>query len=112
MKQTEKVSIGGYSFILERDAYERLNGYIEDIRATYSSNTYASEIMGDIEQRIAELFIEKGGKAGIVDSRDRKQTGQTRETHTGRTRAMPGKPLQGGCTGTSTAEYWAGSAAA
>lgn len=67
MKQTEKVSIGGYSFILERDAYERLNGYIEDIRATYSSNTYASEIMGDIEQRIAELFIEKGGKAGIVD---------------------------------------------
>ena len=27
MKQTEKVSIGGYSFILERDAYERLNGY-------------------------------------------------------------------------------------
>lgn len=67
MKQTEKVSIGGYSFTLERDAYERLNGYLEDIRSTYESNSYAAEITSDIEQRIAELFIEKGGKDGIVD---------------------------------------------
>ncbi len=66
MKQTEKVSIGGYSFILERDAYERLNGYIEDIRNTYCENCYASEIMSDIEQRIAELFIENGGKDSVV----------------------------------------------
>lgn len=66
MKQTEKVNIGGYSFTLERDAYERLNGYIEDIRNTYCENSYASEIMSDIEQRIAELFIEKGGKDNVV----------------------------------------------
>lgn len=66
MKQTEKVNIGGYSFTLERDAYERLNGYIEDIRNTYCENSYASEIMSDIEQRIAELFIEKGGKDSVV----------------------------------------------
>lgn len=66
MKQTEKVSIGGYSFILERDAYERLNGYIEDVRSTYQDNSYAPEILSDIEQRIAELFIEKGGKECIV----------------------------------------------
>lgn len=67
MKPTEKVNIGGYSFTLERDAYERLNGYIEDIRTTYSDSTYVAEIQSDIEQRIAELFIEKGGKNGIVD---------------------------------------------
>lgn len=66
MKQTEKVSIGGYSFILERDAYERLNGYIEDIRSTYRGNSYSAEILSDIEQRIAELFIEKGGKDSVV----------------------------------------------
>lgn len=67
MKQTERVSIGGYSFTLERDAYERLNGYIEDIRTTYHDNSYATEIQSDIEQRIAEILIEKGGKDGIVD---------------------------------------------
>ena len=66
MKYTEKVNIGGYSFTLERDAYERLNGYLEDIRSTYRENSYASEILSDIEQRIAELFIEKGGKENIV----------------------------------------------
>ena len=66
MKYTEKVNIGGYSFTLERDAYERLNGYLEDIRSTYRENSYASEILSDIEQRIAELFIEKGGKESIV----------------------------------------------
>lgn len=66
MKQTEKVSVGGFPFTLERDAYERLNGYIEDVRSTYEKNSYAAEIMSDIEQRIAELFIEKGGKNSVV----------------------------------------------
>lgn len=67
MKQTEKVSIGGYPFTLERDAYERLNGYIEDIRNTYRDNAYVNEITADIEQRIAELFMERCGKDRIVD---------------------------------------------
>lgn len=69
MKQTEKVSIGGYQFTLERDAYERLNGYIEDIRNTYRDNEYVNEITADIEQRIAELFMERCGKGHIVDYR-------------------------------------------
>lgn len=65
MKQTEKVSIGGYSFILERDAYERLNGYIEDIRSTYRGNSYSAEILSDIEQRIANCSSKKAERTAL-----------------------------------------------
>ena len=49
MKEVLKVSISGVSFALESDAHE-----------------YLEEIIADIEERIAELLLEKGGKAGTV----------------------------------------------
>lgn len=68
MKQTEKVSIGGYSFTIENDAYAKLEKYLEDIRHTYSDDKYAEEIVTAIEERIAELLQERAGKDGITDS--------------------------------------------
>lgn len=67
MKQTEKVNIGGFAFTIEQDAYEILDRYLSDIGNAYGSDSCAGEIMADIEERIAELLMEKCGRDKVVD---------------------------------------------
>lgn len=51
------VGIGRSSFIIEEDAYQRLDLYLERFRNKMDSRD-AGEVMEDVEQRIAELFYE------------------------------------------------------
>lgn len=65
MKDVINASIGGRSFNIENDAYDRLNLYLKDFEAVLSTmsdvsdNGQTKEIMSDIEDRIAELLLER-----------------------------------------------------
>jgi len=57
MKKVMHVGIGRSSFIIEEDAYQRLDLYLERFRNKMDSRD-AGEVLEDVEQRIAELFYE------------------------------------------------------
>lgn len=56
MKKTVKINVGGVVFHVDDDAFVILNGYIEKIKARFSTDREGSEIITDIENRIAELL--------------------------------------------------------
>lgn len=56
MKVTVNINLGGYAFHIDEDAYERLRNYLKNIERELSVEDSASEIITDIEGRIAELF--------------------------------------------------------
>lgn len=56
MKETINANIGGVVFTLDRDAYDRLTIYLNDLRRSISTDT--DEVMGDIEIRLAEILQE------------------------------------------------------
>ena len=56
MKETINANIGGVVFTLDRDAYDRLTIYLNDLRRRISSDT--EEVMSDIETRLAEILRE------------------------------------------------------
>ena len=56
MKKVMNVGIGGFSFIIDEDAYYRLDSYLNRFKSGLASGREASEVMSDVEQRIAELF--------------------------------------------------------
>jgi len=66
MKQTQSINLGGYSFIIEVDALEKLEQYLAKVRE-HSASDVADELVSDIEERVAELFIERCGKGSVVD---------------------------------------------
>ena len=59
MKTTEKISLGGFAFVVESDAYEALESYLSEIRECFRNDNSADEIVEDIEVRIAEILKEK-----------------------------------------------------
>lgn len=65
MKETEQVGIGGYAFILEKDASESMRQYINQLEAHYLNQEGGKEIMEGIEERAAELLLEKA-RGGVV----------------------------------------------
>lgn len=68
MKQTYKVNIGGFAFSLEEEAYSKCSEYIDSLTRFYENEEDGQEIVDSIEQRIAELLIEKCGKDSIVNA--------------------------------------------
>lgn len=62
MKQTEKFSIGGYAFILEKEAVAEVESYINDMGSYYSN----PEVIDGIEERMAELLRERTPEGGVV----------------------------------------------
>lgn len=70
MKEVLKVSIARVSFTLERDAYRDLEHYLNNLRNYYKAETGKEEILEDIEERVAELIIERGGKDRVVTLED------------------------------------------
>ena len=59
MTQTEQVSIGGYAFTLEKAAAEALEAYLKELEAHYLPQQGGKEIMEGIEERVAELLLDK-----------------------------------------------------
>ena len=59
MKKNISINISGIIFHIEEDGYERLKEYLESINKYFSSFDGSSEIIADIESRIAEIFLSK-----------------------------------------------------
>lgn len=66
MKETRQLSIGGYAFVLEVDAAEELRRYMDAMEKHYLPQEGGKEIMEGIEERIAELLLDK--HASVVNS--------------------------------------------
>lgn len=56
MKKTRNIGIGGKSFIIDEDAYDRLKAYLDSFRSRLTDEQ-GSEVMDDIETRIAEILL-------------------------------------------------------
>ena len=54
MNKTISINISGLSFIIEEDAYLKLQDYIEQIRKHCGSDTDVEEVISDIESVVAE----------------------------------------------------------
>ena len=69
MNKTVSISLAGFSFIIEEQAYEKLNAYLQALRNSLEKDE-ADEVMYDIEIRIAEIFRENLDKREVVNSDD------------------------------------------
>lgn len=58
------ISLQGVSFIIENNAFELLEQYLNELRQYYGAGE--AEVVNDIEERIAELLIERGCKSSTV----------------------------------------------
>ncbi len=67
MKTTENISLAGFAFTIETDAYAELGTYLTDIRDAFKNDSNADEITSDIEERIAEILREKCISGMVVD---------------------------------------------
>lgn len=56
MKKVLNVGIGGRSFTIDEDAYQKLDAYLEKFRQKTQMGYQTKEVMDDLEMRIAELF--------------------------------------------------------
>jgi phage shock protein PspC (stress-responsive transcriptional regulator) len=59
MKITVSINLGGYSFNIDEDAYSELKRYLKNLELHFAGEESSSEILSDIETRIAELFRTK-----------------------------------------------------
>ncbi len=59
MKITVSINIGGYSFNIDEDAYAELKRYLKNLELHFAGEESSTEILSDIETRIAELFRTK-----------------------------------------------------
>jgi phage shock protein PspC (stress-responsive transcriptional regulator)/uncharacterized protein YlzI (FlbEa/FlbD family) len=68
MKKNISINIGGIIFHIEEDSYDRLNSYLSTINRYFESFDDSKEIIDDIENRIAEIFLSKlnDGKQVII----------------------------------------------
>jgi phage shock protein PspC (stress-responsive transcriptional regulator) len=59
MKITVSVNLGGYSFNIDEDAYTELKSYLKNLELHFAGEESSSEIISDIETRMAEIFRTK-----------------------------------------------------
>jgi phage shock protein PspC (stress-responsive transcriptional regulator) len=59
MKKNISINISGIIFHIEEDGYETLRKYLDSVNKYFSSFEDNSEILADIEGRIAEIFLSK-----------------------------------------------------
>src|SRR5687768_4401743 len=59
MKKNISINISGIIFHIEEDGYEPLKKYLDSINKYFSTFEDSSEILADIESRIAEIFLSK-----------------------------------------------------
>ncbi|MEN8247464.1 MAG: PspC domain-containing protein [Bacteroidota bacterium] len=66
MKKNISINISGIIFHIEEDGYEKLKEYLESINKYFSTFDGSTEIIADIESRIAEIFLSKLGEENQV----------------------------------------------
>ncbi|MCA6417165.1 MAG: PspC domain-containing protein [Cytophagales bacterium] len=59
MKKNISINISGIIFHIEEDGYESLRKYLDSINRYFGSFEDSSEILADIESRIAEIFLSR-----------------------------------------------------
>jgi phage shock protein PspC (stress-responsive transcriptional regulator) len=59
MKKNISINISGIIFHIDEDGYDTLRKYLDSINKYFSSFEDSSEILADIENRIAEIFLSK-----------------------------------------------------
>ena len=59
MKITISINLGGSSFNIDEDAYAELKIYLRNLELHFADEESSSEILSDIEARIAEIFRSK-----------------------------------------------------
>ena len=57
MNEIKKCSLSGIGLTLEKEAYNRLNDYLNSLKEAYKNSADCEEILADIEARIAELIL-------------------------------------------------------
>jgi phage shock protein PspC (stress-responsive transcriptional regulator) len=71
MKKTVSVNIKGLNFLIEEDAYESLQLYMDRLSDALRNDKGKNEIMEDIELRLAELFSTKlNEKKQVIELED------------------------------------------
>lgn len=70
MKKTESINIGGQAFIIDTDAFDQLDNYLDSLNAHLSSHDGCEEIMEDIEIRISELLHDELKYRNVVTLKD------------------------------------------
>ncbi len=75
MNKTVSINLGGQVFQIDEIAYERLWKYLESIKAKYANTIGGSDIIADIESRLAEMFFEYlGFNRKVITMEDVEQT--------------------------------------
>ena len=59
MNKTVNINLAGIFFHIDENAYSKLQRYLEAIKRSFTDSQGRSEIILDIEARIAELFNER-----------------------------------------------------
>ncbi|MGM0580230.1 MAG: PspC domain-containing protein, partial [Bacteroidota bacterium] len=59
MKKNISINIGGIIFHIEEDGFDKLKNYLDAINRYFSDFKDSQEIINDIENRIAEIFLSK-----------------------------------------------------
>ncbi|WP_134088962.1 PspC domain-containing protein [Olivibacter sp. XZL3] len=72
MNKTIIININGIVFHIEEDAYDALRSYMIDVKKHFAYTEDSKEIVGDIENRIAEMFNERivPGKKEVITMQD------------------------------------------
>jgi phage shock protein PspC (stress-responsive transcriptional regulator) len=74
MKITVSINLGGYSFNIDEDAYAELKRYLRNLELHFAGEESSSEILSDIETRMAELFRTKlTNYKQVIDLKDVQQ---------------------------------------
>ena len=67
MKKTVNVAIGGCSFTIDEDAYRALDTYLVKFKGALDSNSSKTEVMDELEARIADILKGRLGGREVVD---------------------------------------------
>jgi phage shock protein PspC (stress-responsive transcriptional regulator) len=70
MNRTLTINVGGFSFVIDEDAYQMLQNYLTELNRYFSKRQGAEDIVADIEYRLAELLKQSMGAREVVIKND------------------------------------------
>lgn len=70
MDKTKNISLGGFSFLIEENAYTALSQYLTEVRQHLQHNSDHDEIIFDVEQRMAELLKDRTANREVIMHQD------------------------------------------